>query len=77
MYRLYVKRTWMQRPGFVRASYEELLRLASQPDCLVLPDAYNPPGFPGSLGTATAEHVEAYEAARRRAAEAAAMGAAA
>ena len=49
MYRLYVKRSFMARPGFIVGTLDELRRIAALPDCQVLPDPYNPPGFPGSL----------------------------
>lgn len=53
MYRLRVRRTFLvngKHPeGFVIGTLDELQRLAALPDCIVLPDAYNPPGFPGAL----------------------------
>ena len=48
MFRLFVKRDFMPRPGFVVGTLEELRHLAAMPDCTVLPDPYNPPGFAGS-----------------------------
>lgn len=49
MYRLKVRRPWLPRPGFVIGTLDELRRLAALPDVQVLPDPYNPPGFPGAL----------------------------
>lgn len=53
MYRLRVRRTFLvdgkQPEGFVIGTIDELRRLDALPDCVVLPDPYNPPGFPGSL----------------------------
>lgn len=53
MYRLKVRRTFFVNgkypEGFVIGTLEELKMLASLPDCIVLPDAYNPPGFIGSI----------------------------
>ncbi len=48
MYRLYVKRDFRPRPGFVIGTLQELQRLAALPGVTVLPDPYNPPGFPGA-----------------------------
>lgn len=49
MFRLYVKRDFMDRPGFIIGTLDELKRYAAMPGVIVLPDPYNPPGFPGSL----------------------------
>jgi hypothetical protein len=50
VYRLKVRRAFMPRPGFVVGTYDELQRLAALPDCEVIPDPYNPPGFAGAAG---------------------------
>lgn len=53
MYRLRVRRAFLvngKNPeGFVIGTLDELQCLASLPDCIVLSDPYNPPGFPGAL----------------------------
>ena len=49
MFRLYVKRDFLPRPGFVVGTLDELRRLAALPGVTVLPDPYHPPGVPGSL----------------------------
>ena len=49
MFRLYVKRDFMDRPGFIIGTLDELKRYAAMPGVTVLPDPYNPPGFPGSF----------------------------
>lgn len=65
MCRLRVRRTFLvngKNPeGFVIGTLDELQRLASRPDCVVLPDPYNPPGFPGALPAAAEEVARATE----------------
>jgi hypothetical protein len=48
MFRLKVKRTFLTKSGYVIGTLSELIALASLPDCWVVPDPYNPPGFIGS-----------------------------
>ena len=59
MFRLKVQRSFLTRPGYVIGTLDELQALAALPDCTVLPDPYNPPGFPGNPYDAR-QHPEAY-----------------